>query len=663
VSVNAERLPDGSVVMVDATGPGANRRTKKGIIAVFDGSRLDGRTSDLGPVLRFRNGRVDNLDAVMAMWSARQVLDYYRTELGRASFDGRNSPLLAVINYTQGDPCQDNAFFATAPGQSRMMIGVPCPAPGGKPSVRTFADLYIVGHEVTHGVTHTNALDFAGPNRVQQGAIDEGTSDYFGVVIENRALGRVGTTGTYFACYQLSAPPFCAEQTGGQHGLRDINSGATFDDFAFTLVDPFGLATAIGDDGHLNSLVWTNALWKARQRLAALDGGDPNQSARARAFDRAVHRATTTYLGPDSDLVDAAEAVQRAVGEVPGLGAGEAAAVRDQFRASKLCRGCTLPSTLPSLVASSSRVKTRPQVVGDRVAYTQFDGSLQARTMLGAPGSTGQRAVGTGSALALRTGAAGDWVAETVVTFARNGAEQDSVVLRNVRSDTSATLSTSADPTVGPAVSAAGVAWADYSGGRGVVRYRALGGGKVSSLPLPQPIAHLATDGGLVAVQQEDGTLFVWDVRGGSRQNLPPVDWARAPGILVPGGGLAMSGRSVAVLDQPLGAGRVLVYDLDARTVTTVTERAAPFGLSMDDGLVVWSEVTGPLPGRVNQLGGGGFVDTELRAYSVTSGTGYEVVDPRGQQGFPDVDGTLLTWQDTAGGGNDIVALTIPAQR
>ncbi|MEZ5116113.1 MAG: hypothetical protein R2737_07585 [Candidatus Nanopelagicales bacterium] len=660
VQVNAERLADGSLAMVDATGPKANRATKKGLIVLFDGSRLDGRTNAVGPVLRFPRGRQPSTDAVMAMWSARQVLDYYRTEFGRLSFDGRNSPLLVVLNFTQGDVCMDNAFFATVPGESRMMIGVPCPQPNGKPMVRTYADLYIVGHEVTHGVTHTNALDFAGANRVQQGAIDEGTSDYFGVLVQNRTLKQISTTGAHFACYELESEPFCAEMTNGQRGLRDINSGATFDDFAFTLVDPFGLATLIGDDGHVNSMVWTNALWKARVRLAGLDGGDLINSPRARAFDKAVNRATTLYLDSTSDLVDAAEAVQRAMTEVKGLGGTEQRLVLEQFQLSKLCRGCTVPAELGPYVAASSLVKTRPQVTGRGVVYTQFEGRLLSRTVLGVAGQPSSTALGPGDRMALRTGAHGDWVAETVVQIDARGNELDSAVLRNISTKESVTLSSSVDPTVGPAVSETAAVWSDWGPRGSSVRFRPLSLGTARTLDVGPPIAHLATDGTRVAIYLEDGTLALWDTATDRVRVLGQHGFARAGGIFVPSGGLAMSGDRIAVIDEPLGVGRVMVYDLAADKVTTLTEDASPFGIALDGDLVVWSEVTGLMPGLINQISKAGFVDTELRGYSFATGTYYEMADPRGQQGFPDLlDGTLA-WQDTVGGSNDIYQMGIP---
>ncbi len=662
VTVNAERQPDGSIAMVDATGEGANRTTKKGIVALFDGHAVTIDSTDLGPLLTFPAGTPVSADAVLAMWSARNVMDYYRTRMGRLSFDGANSPLVISLNRTADGVCLDNAFFSTAPHLSFMAVGVPCHDKDGKTLVRTYADPTTIGHEITHGVTHTNGGDFTHRgNTMQQTAVDEGTSDYFGVLAEDQALGQLSPDGDRYMCYQLESA-MCRVRPDGAHVFRPLDTGATYDDLAFTLTDPFG--APFGDDGHNNGMVWTNTLWSARQRLVALDGGDALASARARAFDVAVHRGTSLYLADSTDLIGAAESVLRAAAESKDLDGQDLETIRDAFVTSKLCRACTYPAQIPPSVAVSSDVKVRPQVAGDHILYTDYTARSDAQTRVGAVRSGATSALEQGSsAWALRTAAAGDWAAETRVQVPAGGEELHTVVLRSLPTGRTQTLSRTCDPTVAPALSSTAVAWADETGRSSyAVRFMPLGGTTFSTLPVSERIAHLATDGTRVAVYLQDGTLEVWDTAAGTTRRLATLGAARDDGgrIQVPSGGLAMEGSRVATMSRPLGRSKVLVFDLDAGTVTTLSDSAFPTGIAMDKGLVVWPEITGPLSGRINEFIGGEYPETSLYGYSFATKRFYEMENTRGQQGFPALSGGILAWQDTVLGGNDIFAMRVP---
>ncbi len=663
-TVNAEQQPDGSVAFVDATGPGANRQTKKGIIVIFDGTGLtETSKGSVGKVFSSPSTTITNTDALMAMFSARHVLDYYRTEFLRLSFDGRNSPMLITINYTGGEKCYDNAFFATQPGQSRMGIGVPC-VEDGKPSARTFADLSIVGHEVTHGVTHTTAAEFG--YSVQQTAIDEGTSDYFGYVIENRVTGRYRTSGMWYGCQGVANERFCRPQTAGQRGLRDVNTGATYDDLIFSLSDPFGFASRAQDDGHANSRVWSNALWKARTALVRRDGGDPFKSPRARAFDRAVHKATTTYLDASSDLIQAAEAVQRVVAETRGLDRSDRDRIRRQFQQSKLCRGCNLPRRINRHVSASSDVKVRPQVTNRGVVFNRYESRLRSAALIGTAGSKQLRALGTADALTVRVTGHGNAVASTVLRLVGEDGETF-LNLRDLATGRVETVSTSVLPWVAPAMDDTTLAWVDVdeSGKRAILRVRPLAGGTPRSIDAPKTPAHLAVSGQRLVVYYSDGELVVYDLVSGNPTRLATLGKTSVKQAPVPAGGIAIDGDRLAVLADPLGGaaflrGQLLVFDLRSGTAVRVSTGASPFGVAMADGVLIWAEVIGVLGGKVAQYSPRKFPDTELRAFSFRTNKFYRVAGQRGQQGFPSFDGKTLAWQDTVGGGDDIFATPIP---
>lgn len=649
----AEQQPDGSLVLVDATGEGADREGRIGLIVVTDGSGVSEGERGPGPVLRLEPGE-QNLDALMGMWAARRVLDYYRQEHGRLSYDGRNGSLLIMTGYTGGEPCLDNAYFRIVEGYEMMLLGVSCEE-GGRPVYGSYADLWTVGHEVTHGVTNGN---LGGNGAVQLTAIDEGTSDYFGTIVQNLATGSPRTASDYYGCYGIKDTVACAELTKGQYGLRDVDTGAAYEDFVFTLNEPHGIARKLGDDGHWSSMVWTNALWKSRRALAQRDGGNEITSQKARAFDRAVHRATSTYLDVSSDLVSAGEAVLRAMGEVDGLDGQDRSTVVRQFGVSQICRGCTFPEQINRVVAASVKDKVRPQSTGHGVVYTQFDTRAVSRALLGQAGSTEAAALDDGDALVMHTAAEGDIVLSTIIRT-EGESEVASVHLRDLRAGTASVLTPSSLGPVAPATDGRRVAWLDRDGDEVSLRVRDAAGGEPRSVPISAVPAHLAISGERVAWQDETGAVLVHDLATGQTGTLARFGEPFIAGLYKPTGGLALDGDHLAVFPDGRG-GELVVFDLAAGTQSVVSEAAAPFGLALDDGLLVWAEDVGTLPGEVVKYAHLEFPDTELRGYSFATGTYYRLAGQRGQQGFPSLDGRLLSWQDAVVGSNDIFATSLP---
>ena len=90
------------------------------------------------------------------------------------------------------------------------------------------------------------------------------------------------------------------------------------------------------------------------------------------------------------------------------------------------------------------------------------------------------------------------------------------------------------------------------------------------------------------------------------------------------------------------------------------SENATVFGAAMSEEYAVWPEGKGPVAAGVISGFPIKWQDTDLRLLSLRTGRLYDIVDSRGQQGFPAISGRRLVWQDAAHGGDDIATLLLP---
>ena len=93
---------------------------------------------------------------------------------------------------------------------------------------------------------------------------------------------------------------------------------------------------------------------------------------------------------------------------------------------------------------------------------------------------------------------------------------------------------------------------------------------------------------------------------------------------------------------------------------TSVTEQAFPFGATMSEEYVVWSEAVGDASSGVAPDGSTGFPETDLYLLSLETGQIYDLLPAEAQQGFPSISGRQLVWQDAALGGDDIFTAEVP---
>ena len=665
VTLTLERLADGTIAFIDSSQPNANRKTGTGMNVVFDGAGLQSYSDLPGTVATMKEGAVPDLDTLTAAWAAKTVLDYYRTEQGRASWDGKGAPLVSTV-HTAEAIVDCNAAFV--PDLSQMIYSGPC-VMNGKKVTDSLVDLSIVGHEITHGITGTAApaiSEFSG----QGAALNEGNSDYFGVVIQDRTTGKSYSTQGVSSCEGQPESDLCHPFPDGVSGGRNVDSGAIFDDAQFVLREPLGLLDKINDIGsaHSNSIIWTNALWQIRKAFASEDGGNLVTSKAAARFDRIVYRAITTYFTSETDMPAAASAVLQAATDLDATGA-ERDLIQQQFTISQLCLGCTTPAKTQQPVAVTPRIEHRPAILDSGIAYieqlapTTDGGDPTTRSEFVPFASPAQpAALAPAADNTFTLAGAGSWVVESRYRSVNDAWCQ----LTNVVTGKTERLGDFSLRLAPPAISKDTVVWAGATDSGYQINARRTTGGTVSTLDVASPLVHLAVDGNLIAFQTDDGVVSTWDLQTKEETTLARFSPFRAPFRLLRNpGDLAVSGRHVAVLGNSKNSfipQTVVLFDVDAKTTDVLSKRAFPSGVAIDGNNVVWSEIVGRQNSGVSKFLNDPVADSDLAVYAIDSKTTSIALKERGQQGFPSIVGRRLAWQDSLAGGDDIYTAELPPE-
>ena len=229
---------------------------------------------------------------VDAHWGAGQVYEYF-LQLGRDSIDGEGMSIVSVVN--AGDIGGVPMYNALWDGE-KMIYGNPDPSQLHPLS----ADLDIVAHELTHGVTEFSGdLVYLG----QSGAMNEAYSDYFGNAVDvDVSETAMDAPGAGFIGEDVCKVP---RPDAWDCPLRDLNDGRTTDDYIYYLADM--------DNGgvHLNSTIYGGTLWDLREQL-------PVEKA-----DLLVYTVLTEYTTPLDGFTDgrnsvlaAADALEFTQGEI-----------------------------------------------------------------------------------------------------------------------------------------------------------------------------------------------------------------------------------------------------------------------------------------------------------------------------------------------------------
>jgi len=296
------------------------------------------------------------------------------------------------------------------------------------------------------------------------------------------------------------------------------------------------------------------------------------------------------------------------------------------------------------VVSNASETETQPTVHGDRVAWlSKSDGPYGAL----ATGGVGARpAALDSSTFSAQVVFAGD--ALVGLEFP-NGSTPGRVV-RFAAGDGGSNLGEADRVTgiAGIAGSDDGAAWATRSD----VSY-VDADGTVTSSPLPSLsdgdiVTAVGTGNGTVGIGTAEGRVFLW-TPGGDTQELGTM-----PDSVL---SLAAYGDRVLAVGQD---GEVTLFSPGADPVQ-VTSDAMPFGAAMNDHYAVWSQQVGDLGGNAAKASQDSAADTDLYLVSFDTGTVYDLMDSRGQQGFPAISGDRIVWQDAVYGGDDILTATIPA--
>ncbi|HEY1180022.1 MAG TPA: M4 family metallopeptidase, partial [Phytomonospora sp.] len=385
-----------------------------------------------GPSASF-TGRATDSGAVDAHWGAGQVYDYYRSRFGRDGLDGEGGSMVSVVGTTYFGRPFVNAFW----DGTKMVYG------WSNGEIRPLsADLDVVGHEMTHGVI-TNSADLVYIG--QSGAMNEALADYFGNAVD------VDVTGTDMADpgSGLLGEDLCRTTAPAECALRDLNDGRT------TLDSFLGVNIRTDSGGvHLNSTIFSGALWDVRQKL---------DTALA---DKVVYKALTEYMTPTDTFSDGRAAVEAAARKL-GLSRADRKVIADAFTAHGVYPGWEKDLGVDSRVLF--------EAVTDRSATLDADGGAYVVTSSDAHGEaypavwTG-RTDGRGKAKALSPddgryhsspstdGKTAVWTAEG---YTPEGAPWSAVLARSLKGGPVRTIAEAFDGTsfASPTVDGGTVAW------------------------------------------------------------------------------------------------------------------------------------------------------------------------------------------------------------
>lgn len=645
LSANGIDAPNG-VVLEDVTVPTYNPTTGEGSLITYDAQHAQDYSGLPGVPYQERRGgtRISDPEAIAAHAYGRAVYDYYAS-LGRRSWDGKGGVLRQSIHYSDDTFC--NSFFTEAVSPPQMIYGSGC-VEEGVSLENSELDIDTTGHEITHGVIATSAnLQYLG----QTGALNESFADYFGNVIGDEFRDRSSNAVMEDTCYGITDPNWlCKANPEGGMSVRYLTNGTTYDDYLFLLDPPLralNLGVSDQDNGgvHLNSAVWNNALWSIRTQLANVDGKAPLDSPLAHDFDKIVYFALTTQLTPTSNFLDARAAIEQTITD-SGADAVIARVATEVFDRSLICAGCGAAGSVTGVpLATTGQAESSPVVHGDKVAWLlQGAGGLGSATQGSVAGAGGN--VGSLPELA-QVGFAGD--ALVALSFA--GGKVPGQVVRVGPDGTPSPLGAADRNTLdaGLAGSDDGAAWVNAD--EGTLNYIDAAG-KLTTGPYPgdqgDTVTAVGAGAGTVGLGTEHGLVYLW-TPGGSLTQVGEL-----PGAIL---SLAAYGdRVLAVSDE----GPASVFDAGGNEVP-VSSNARPFGATMGADYAIWSERVGVLGGGVAELEGVQAADTDLYLYSMRTGTTYDLLPQRGQQGWPSLSGDRLVWQDAVLGGDDVFTATIPS--
>jgi len=258
-------------------------------------------------------------DAKNVINAGRNTWKFYYDLFGRNSVDNLG---LIIQQYIHYDRKYDNAFW----DGRRMIYG-----DGDGKIFGTFtADIDIIGHELTHGVTQYEAnLDY----HAEAGALNESFSDVFGIMIKQRALnldvnqsdwliGENVLLGDQYALRSMKAPGTAYKN---HPELGDDPQPATMDNFV-KLPD-----TAEGDWGgvHYNSGIPNFAFYVTAYNIGGYAWEKAGRIWYGALTDKANLKQNATFSDMKKVTINVATGLY-------GADSAEVKAVRDGWDAAKV---------------------------------------------------------------------------------------------------------------------------------------------------------------------------------------------------------------------------------------------------------------------------------------------------------------------------------------
>jgi Zn-dependent metalloprotease len=232
--------------------------------------------------------------------------DYYWSTYKRDSIDGQGMPLLGLVHYGTN---YDNAFWDNA---GHMFFG----DGDGQMLTQTTAGIDVIGHELTHGVTQSEAnLEYSG----QSGALNESVSDVFGIQVKQMALGQTADEADWLIGADIVGP----ELKPALRSMKDPGHANPHDDQP---ADMDGYVP--GGDVHTNSGIPNRAFYVVATTL----GGHSWDAAGPIWYEALAD----PHLTSGATFAEFAELTLKHAQQTYGDTSGEADAVRAGWEAVKV---------------------------------------------------------------------------------------------------------------------------------------------------------------------------------------------------------------------------------------------------------------------------------------------------------------------------------------
>ena len=274
-------------------------------------SDAEGTENVRGPIVR-REGEdpTGDVAADQAYDGLGDTFDFWFGAYGRNSIDDSGMPLRGVVHFGQQYP---NAFWD---GQ-RMVFG---DGDGEVLGVMT-GSLDVIGHELGHGVTETEAgLEYFG----QSGAMNEALSDTWGSLVKQYKLRQDAAAADWLIGTEVWTPNIAGD------ALRSMKAPGTAYDDPLVGKDPQpahmnDYVETIRDNGgvHINSGIPNHAFY-----LAATEIGGYAWEVAGRIWYEALRDPA---LRPDSGFAAFARLTLQAAERLQGVGSPAATAVKDAW--------------------------------------------------------------------------------------------------------------------------------------------------------------------------------------------------------------------------------------------------------------------------------------------------------------------------------------------